>query len=70
MLQEAIRLFTLTHFVVYYPNMDNGNLPQLYWALPLQKRGGGNDYWVKVADDLTLELVGSFREIVDKNKDI
>jgi hypothetical protein len=36
---------------------------------PTSKKGGGNDYWVKVADDLTFEFVGSSREIVDKNKD-
>lgn len=57
--------FTTTHIAIYNPNMERGQLPQVFIELPIQERGYSKGYWIRVADDISLKVVGRFRSAID-----
>ena len=63
--QEAFRMLTTAHIVIFNPNMENGRNPEVFLELPLQNRGYAKGYWIKAADDAALGFVGRFRKIVE-----
>ena len=65
---DTFKKLTTAHIVIYNPNMENGQTPQVYLELPIDERGYGKGFWVKAADDAALDLVGRFRNIVEERK--
>lgn len=63
--QSTFDFFTTTHIAIYNPNMEGGQLPQVFIELPIQERGYSKGYWVRVADDISLKVVGRFRNTID-----
>ncbi len=62
---DTFKMLTTTHIVIFNPNMEDGQAPQVFLELPIDQRGYGKGFWVKVADDIVLGFVGRFRKIVD-----
>jgi hypothetical protein len=62
---DKFRILTSAHIVIYNPNMDGGQNPQVFLELPIDERGHGKGFWVKVADEPAFGLVGRFRKIIE-----
>lgn len=63
--QDTFRLLTTAHITMYNPNMEDNRVPDVFIELPIEQRGHGRGYWVKVANDAALGFVGRFRRIVE-----
>lgn len=62
---ERFDLLIMTHIAIYNPNMEGGQPPQVFIELPIDIRGYGRGYWIRVSEDIAFNVIGRLRTEIE-----